>query len=243
MISKTNKDGQHNHQRNRRLLLAAGISLFLLIVSGGVLSASGTGSACPDWPTCLGSWSLPEAPGAQFAYAHRILTALTALFLVPSFLAAWKDRRELPLMSKMVFLSVGFFTVQIGLGAWVALQPGAQLQEWLGAAHLGLSLFSLAGIAAATVISFHPQGSTQALIFRSPFGRLSLAMIGLLLVLFTSGVILNASQAGDACTGWPLCSLGAGSWSAGTSRPSRPRFSSRAAWRTSPRAARVSPTS
>ena len=36
------------------LALVASLAVFALIVLGGVLSATGAGGACLDWPTCFG---------------------------------------------------------------------------------------------------------------------------------------------------------------------------------------------
>ena len=74
----------------RYLVLTAAILVFLLIVAGGVVSATGSGGACPDWPTCLGSWTPPAELSARIDYAHRVLTFLAATFILASALFTWK---------------------------------------------------------------------------------------------------------------------------------------------------------
>lgn len=76
------------------MVLGAGISLFILITLGGIAASPlganwsaepllnmGLQSSCPDWPTCFGSWSPPENPGALVDYAHRLSALAAAPFL------------------------------------------------------------------------------------------------------------------------------------------------------------------
>ena len=74
----------------RYLVLASAILVFLLIVVGGIVSATGSGGACPDWPTCLGSWAPPAELGARLDYAHRILTILSTALILASAWLAWR---------------------------------------------------------------------------------------------------------------------------------------------------------
>ena len=60
------------------LALAASISIFLLIVLGGIVRVTGSGGACPDWPTCFGVWTPPLGESATIDYLHRAATILVA---------------------------------------------------------------------------------------------------------------------------------------------------------------------
>jgi cytochrome c oxidase assembly protein subunit 15 len=137
----------------RHLALAAAISVFGLIVLGGMLRVSGSGAACPDWPTCFGAWTPPSGQNALLDCAHRAATALAACLTLAGALIAWKDLRRQPWITAPMLLALFLLLAQVGLGAWVALHPGAG-RAWPSALHLGLSLLVEAPLVMAAVVSF-----------------------------------------------------------------------------------------
>ena len=52
----------------RRTAAVAILLTFGLIVLGAWVRATGSGLACPDWPTCYGHWLPLEAPEALSKY-------------------------------------------------------------------------------------------------------------------------------------------------------------------------------
>jgi protoheme IX farnesyltransferase len=194
----------------RNLALTAAILVYLLIVVGGVVSATGSGGACPDWPTCLGSWTPPAEQSALMDYSHRALTLLAAPLVFGSAFLAWKRGRSAQgtLVNRWLYVAAGLMLVQIFLG-W-AVSQSAQA-AWLASLHLGLSLLTLAAISVAVVILFHRPSAGPSglrLSFRSPFARLALVTLAVIFVLLTSGAVVKSSGASAACSSWPLCSAG-----------------------------------
>jgi len=63
-------------RRFRYVALATIAIIYLLILVGGIVRATGAGMGCPDWPTCFGRWIPPVseselAPNYQQIYADR----------------------------------------------------------------------------------------------------------------------------------------------------------------------------
>lgn len=110
-------------------------AVYLLILVGGIVRASGAGMGCPDWPKCFGRWippthvsQLPE--NYQEIYAHRgysdtefnavktwteyinrllgVAVGLTIFVTLVLSLAFWRTDRPVVVASLLSFLLVGF---------------------------------------------------------------------------------------------------------------------------------------
>ena len=139
----------------RYIALAASIAVFLLIVLGGMLSASGSGGACLDWPTCFGRWTPPPA-SATLDYLHRLATVVVGAFVILAAWEAWRSHRRQPWIIRSVSLALAALAAQIALGAWIVLTPKIGAAAWLSALHLGLSLLVQAALLVSTVVAFYP---------------------------------------------------------------------------------------
>ncbi len=192
----------------RSLILAAAIIVYLVIVAGGVVRVTGSGGACPDWPTCFGQFTPPAGQNAAIDYFHRLVTGLAVPFLLWAAWLAWKVPQRWVRTTLMAVLALS--ALQIALGAAIALERVAIPQSWASALHLGLSLLLLGGLSGAALLSFrHDETSTHfRLSFHSPFGRLTLLTLGMVFFLLVSGAVVAGSRSSTACSGWPLCTGG-----------------------------------
>jgi len=130
------------NRRFRRLTLNTVITLYCLIMVGGVVRSTGAGMGCPDWPKCFGSWIPPtevsqlplnykEIYGAKLKgevvfnpvktwieYVNRLFGAFTGIMIFVTLLASIpylkSNKRSLFTYSLLAFILVG-------------------LQGWLGA--------------------------------------------------------------------------------------------------------------
>jgi len=190
----------HNKQSPLRYyILAASVVVFLLVVTGGMLRASESGGACLDWPTCFGRWTPPQG-NAFLDYTHRMITALTLLFVLG---AAWAARRYAKAdgwLRGLVYSTLGILVLQILMGAWISMNQ--EVFDWLSSLHLGLSLLMLGGLVAATVRAFDLRFTFS---YASPFARLSLVTLAALALLLVSGGVVASTGAAQACPDWPLC--------------------------------------
>jgi cytochrome c oxidase assembly protein subunit 15 len=192
----------------RRATAVALVLTYALIVLGGWVRATGSGLACPDWPTCYGYLlPLPGAipPDAGYAYyqvmlewAHRLLAGgfLGPLVLVIAVLA-WRARSEDDRLPAHAVALVALLVVQAGLGGVTVLD---QNSPWSVALHLtmALLLFSVLWLIFARTA---PLGAGV----RGPALPLSIVVWLLALGTMASAAMTTKSGAALACASWPLC--------------------------------------
>jgi len=79
-----------------RLTRAALLALFILLVSGTLVTATGAGSACAAWPLC--STGLPDTGLGWLALAHRLVVLAAGVLFAVQFRSAWKTQRSQPVL-------------------------------------------------------------------------------------------------------------------------------------------------
>jgi len=106
----------------RRFLQAVAILGALLayatIVLGGTVRGMDAGLACPDWPLCHGH-VVPDLgdPLVAVEYAHRLVAALTTLFLLLTLIVAFVWFRSDRLLLTFSSASMALLVTQVGFGA------------------------------------------------------------------------------------------------------------------------------
>jgi len=194
----------------RRLALAASVAFFLLIVLGSMVRVTGSGGACPDWPTCFGQVMPPSTPDALLDYLHRVATLLAGVLLVAASVVAWRLKVDAAPIKKSLLFALAALGIQILMGAMISLGGGSS-PAWLSVVHLGLSLAILASVLVAAIAAYVLERSPDRslrLVYHSSYGRLSLLTMTVFALLLAGGAILAASGMGAACSGWPLCEDG-----------------------------------
>jgi heme a synthase len=113
--------------------------IFFQASLGAYVRHSGAGGACPDFPTCLGSW-LPRLDGAVLIhYTHRMLAYLIAATIVALSAAVFLDGRMAMHRRPALFL-LFLVVIQIGIGAGV-VQSGLNFAAT--ALHLAVAMSML----------------------------------------------------------------------------------------------------
>jgi cytochrome c oxidase assembly protein subunit 15 len=143
----------------RKLGIATIISIYLLVLAGGIVRSTGSGMGCPDWPKCFGMLIPPtnvsqlplnyqeiyaeklhgevefNATKTWIEYANRLLGALTGIIVLATFIASffyyWKKDRVIVFLSFLGVILIGANGV---LGKYVVdsfLKPGVVTMHML----------------------------------------------------------------------------------------------------------------
>jgi heme a synthase len=135
----------------RKLGIATIVTVYLLVLAGGIVRSTGSGMGCPDWPKCFGML-IPPTEASQLPanyqqiyaaklhgevefnvtktwieYVNRLLGALTGFVVFGAFLASltyWKKDKIITILS---FLGVVLIGANGALGKYVVdsfLKPG-----------------------------------------------------------------------------------------------------------------------
>ena len=202
----------------RRLAWLAFAALALVMMLGNVVSATGSGLGCPDWPLCHGRFIPPGGTEIWIEFRHRLGVPLFSALLIATAVVTLRGAASRPLRRVAVAL-LALLAVQIVLGA-ITVKLG--LSAAVSTVHLLTALTIMAGlltIAAGGITD--PLGSPSAAPRQAtdPLGSPSaaprqatalarLARVGLpvLLAQLALGGYVRHTGAGLACPDFPLCS-------------------------------------
>lgn len=182
----------------RALTWAAVAAVFVLMVIGNIVSATGSGLACPDWPLCRGRLIPPLEPGVLIEYSHRLAAALASILLVTTIVMT--IRRGGGGAGRRVGLGLLLLLgVQIGLGGLTVL---LRLPHLISTAHLVNALLILGGLLVLASLG-SPSGLHVA---NAKVARLARVGLAVLLLQLALGGYVRHTGAGLACPDFPLCS-------------------------------------
>jgi heme o synthase len=199
---------QKDLKKFQYLALAAGILVYLAIVMGGIVRASGA-DGCPDWPTCYGQWLPPSQPGALLDYGHRLGTLLLLPLVMITVITAWRHFQDVKWIRISALAVLIVMALQVLWGGLVSIQAPME-RNLLTAVHFGVALLLLAFLVTLIVAAFYqrewkPARQINLLRPRAYFHRITLITSFAVFLLLVSGAVVSAAGAEQACSDWPLC--------------------------------------
>jgi heme A synthase len=124
-------------------------AVYFLIVLGGLVSSTGSGLACPDWPLCQGQVVPNLTPSILIEFTHRLWTIVVTAFVIATTLLAWRKYRwsKVTAFSTLTFL---LLSGQVILGM-ATVTSGTE--PIVVTAHLALATLVFASALTASLIS------------------------------------------------------------------------------------------
>ncbi|HVD99393.1 MAG TPA: COX15/CtaA family protein [Cytophagaceae bacterium] len=122
---------QRQHLGFKRFVVLTVVSVYLLILAGGIVRTTGSGMGCPDWPKCFGRWVPPtevsqlpadyktkyvvhgyqtefNAVKTWIEYINRLLGALIGIFIIVAFVLSlqYKTDKTIRILCGLALLMV-----------------------------------------------------------------------------------------------------------------------------------------
>jgi cytochrome c oxidase assembly protein subunit 15 len=182
---------------------AAAVFAFALVVWGGIVRINNAGMTCPDWPRCRGAWFPSLNDSVIYEWTHRLGAPVLTLLIIATFVAAWRARRDVPIAWRASWFSMGLLVAQVVVGGltikYINNPPSV-------AAHLGLGILTFGSLLLVWFVSTRPPAAPlTAGPYAAVASRLALsATIATFCAILAAGY-MSASNAGLACTQFPLC--------------------------------------
>ncbi|MBI2846915.1 MAG: protoheme IX farnesyltransferase [Chloroflexi bacterium] len=206
MIGKDTPEAEPSSRAYRRLVLAAFVVTFALVVLGGIVRATGSGLGCPDWPLCYGRIIPPFNLPTLLEYSHRLVSVLASILVVATSVVAWvRWRRDKAVLLVATIASVLLMLLVI-LGRAVVV---GELPPPLVTAHLG-SAQLLVGALAVLYVLLRRHDSKALAVMAGTTITLGLLWLTVAAVLGISAIMLSGAYVRGAgatfsCESWPFC--------------------------------------
>jgi heme o synthase len=188
----------------RRLSTATAAATLALVAIGGIVRATGSGDACPDWPRCFGKIIPPLELHTLIEYSHRLSAAIAGLLIVATAWVAWRTHRRDPAVLWPIVGAVGLVLVQAAIGR-IRIGAADPAKPLIVTVHF-LVAMALVGLimitATATRIPKARHGSGQ--LIDRPFRLLAWWTLGLTALLLLLGAYVRGVGAGLVFLDWPL---------------------------------------
>jgi len=132
------------------LSLSTAASVYVLIVLGGIVSNTGSGLACPDWPLCNGQVLPVLTAHVVIEFTHRVWTLVVTALVVSTTIVAWRKFRWPNMITKLATFMFILLLCQIFLGM-ITVESGTMPAAV--ASHLAVATLVFGSALATSVVA------------------------------------------------------------------------------------------
>jgi len=134
------------------------LSIYVLIVLGGLVASTDSGLACPDWPLCNGQVLPNLTINVLIEFTHRVWTIEVTVMVIATLLMAWKFYKRMSRVTLFATLTFVLLLGQITLGM---LTVQTRTLPVIVTAHLGMATLVFASALITSIFSFINPGRVR----------------------------------------------------------------------------------
>jgi heme A synthase len=131
------------------LAAIAAVGVYLLVISGAIVTGSGATAACVTWPLCQGQ-VFPQLVPQAIHMGHRFIAAIVGLYLVYVLIKGIRESHASPDVPWLSATVAGLFIAQVAVGAITIF---ARFPIELIATHMALGTAVWGTIAALAMVT------------------------------------------------------------------------------------------
>lgn len=180
----------------RILGLITVLATYGLIVLGGVVRATGSGTACPDWPLCHGQVIPPAETKVLIEFSHRLAASLIGFMILGVALQVWRLYRHRTAMKWAAVLTVILLAAQVIVGY---ITVDTETAAGVVAIHLSIALILISLLIFIAVSAWTDQRPSLSTL--APLSVIGLAGVYAVIIL---GAFVSQTDAGLTYPDWPL---------------------------------------
>jgi len=180
----------------RVLGLITVLATYGLIVLGGVVRATDSGTACPDWPLCHGQVIPPVETKVLIEFAHRLVASVVGFMILGVALQVWRLYRHRAAMKWAAVLTVILLAAQVIVGG---ITVGTETAAGVVAIHLSIALTLISLLIFIAVSAWTDDRPSLSKL--APLSLIGLAGVYAVIIL---GAFVSQTDAGLAYPDWPL---------------------------------------
>lgn len=189
----------------QRLGIVTLLGVLALIALGATVRVTDSGLACPDWPLCHGRVIPAGDYHVWIEWTHRLVASIVGLIILAFVITTWVRYRTRPWVLWPIIAALVALGIQVVLGGLTVTED---LPAQIVTAHLGMAFLIAMLLTLGLLASFarpgespRPQNSkhttrTTRIALAAAVGTLSVTLLG---------AYVSGTDAGFACSGWPLC--------------------------------------